>query len=389
MTTASLFHADPAASRQALAAISPTTLQGDVLASVLAVGLFHEDKTVRKDARGLLQAHGPAALGQKLAGDRRRYHTIQNDTKLYKVVQEFSALGVDAALLAVGMVRAFDLQRPLSHEEALSAALRVDGAARGALEAVAHRAEVAFITKSSFPPHLDVLSELVELRVELQSKLKSSDNLDGLVRLGRPVHLTLRTSEVDLSLLRPAASALVGLSAYGCRLKNVSVLSELTALRSLNLERTDLADLSVLKDLPLKMLIVSRSEVTSLAPIAGMTTLEVLRVSHLKVDLAPLAGLSGLRTLELDMTGVNDLGFVAGMPQLEVLGLWGAPLASLDALAGHPSLRHLGLQHLPNRVDPSPLLQIPSLEWVAAVRSITPADKEMLQAARPGLFVSC
>lgn len=98
-----------------------------------------------------------------------------------------------------------------------------------------------------------------------------------------------------------------------------SEISRLSALRVLDLSYTSVSDLAPLASLTaLQSLKLRNTQVTDLIPLAGLSGLQTLDLDSTQVtDLVPLAGLSALQTLYLDSTRVTDL-----RPLLSLNVLW-------------------------------------------------------------------
>lgn len=107
---------------------------------------------------------------------------------------------------------------------------------------------------------------------------------------------------------------------HGTAVSDLSSLGQLAGLTMLYVGRTRVADLGALSRLPLSELSVEHSSVTDLAPLAGITTLQVL---------------------DLSSTQPTDLTPVAGLPHLSSLSLAGVSGVDLEPLAGAASLRRL------------------------------------------------
>jgi hypothetical protein len=99
-------------------------------------------------------------------------------------------------------------------------------------------------------------------------------------------------------------------------------------------------------------------ELTDLAPLAGLTQLQLLALSQTGVtDLTPLAGLTQLQWLELSQTGVTDLTPLAGLTHLQSLLVSQTGVTDLTPLAGLAQLQ--GLYVPQTRVtDLTPLRQL-------------------------------
>ncbi len=107
-------------------------------------------------------------------------------------------------------------------------------------------------------------------------------------------------------------------------------------LEELDLSRTPVSDLAPLAGLSrLRRLYLGGTPVSDLAPLAGLTWLWELDLGGTPVsDLAPLAGLTGLERLDLSGTPVSDLAPLAGLTELKELDLSRTPVSDLAPLAG-------------------------------------------------------
>lgn len=387
-----LFANEPATILVGLRLLGGRELDDRLLADTLALALFHDDKGIRKAARELVLAKAPDTLRGPLAGDRRRYHTVQDSNKIHKALVAFSKLGVDPVALAVAVVRVRAMPENLGESEALTAALRIPGADRPALAALAHLESLAFGIQGSFPQGLEQLRALKELLIESGSTIKSDENVAALASLPNRIHLDVRPRSLDLTHLLPVAERLMGLAvSYTTSVKHPELLPRFSNLEILTLERMDLTDLGHLSSLPLRILRIPRVQATDLSPLAELAgTLKVLDISHVKADLSPLQSLTGLQELNMVQTGVKDLSFVKAMPELRTLDIGNAYRDDLAELAGHPSLEvlHIGYFVREGQVDLSALLEVPKLRAVHGVGTVTPEAAEQLRAARPQLWIS-
>src|SRR5271157_2293461 len=126
------------------------------------------------------------------------------------------------------------------------------------------------------------------------------------------------------------------------RLTDLAPLAGLSALQVLHVSGkvSDLAPLAGLS--ALQTLYVSGPQVTDLAPLAGLFALQNLYASGTQItDLAPLAGLSALQTLYVNDTQVSDLAPLAGLSALQRLDIRNTNVASLAPLAGLSALQTL------------------------------------------------
>ena len=94
----------------------------------------------------------------------------------------------------------------------------------------------------------------------------------------------------------------------------------------------------------LKVLVIDRSEVSDLTPLAGLENLESLSIIKSQVsDLTPLVGLENLRILKLYENRISDITPFADLINLEVLVLGRNQIADISPLAGLVGLQVLEL----------------------------------------------
>ncbi|MBA3936136.1 MAG: hypothetical protein H0X38_01650 [Planctomycetes bacterium] len=170
---------------------------------------------------------------------------------------------------------------------------------------------------------------------------------------GTGLALDLNGSDIaDLSWVK--GLPLIALSLAKTRVTDLGVLTGMP-LRRLDLGETHLRGYAFLKGLPLVELRMWGCDITDLAPLAGMP-LEYLLLGHCAMtDLRPLAGLplkhlflqesavtdlaplAGMALVDLDVgaTPVRDLAPLTGMP-LTFLSIWNCPVTDLRPLAGMP-----------------------------------------------------
>jgi hypothetical protein len=133
---------------------------------------------------------------------------------------------------------------------------------------------------------------------------------------------------------------------YGDRpLANLSLLADLTSLRDLRLDTSNINDLSPLAGLrSLRELHFDETVVSDLSPLSNLGELECLILSGTQVsDLAPLAGLNRLAVLCIDGTQVVDLAPIAGLKHLAGLTLADTRISDLEPLVGLENLVQLFL----------------------------------------------
>ena len=133
----------------------------------------------------------------------------------------------------------------------------------------------------------------------------------------------------DLNVLR-GLRELEHLVLYRMRaLPPLGAVAELPALRKLDLSRSQVQDLSPLRNLVnLRRLLLTGTPVADLAPLAMLGRLEELSVRETQVtDLAPLAMLAGLRALDIGDTQVTDLTPLNDLHNLRTVSAYDASVS--------------------------------------------------------------
>ena len=91
-------------------------------------------------------------------------------------------------------------------------------------------------------------------------------------------------------------------------------------------------------------LYLNHTSVSDLTALSGLSSLRTLELNQTSVsDLTALSGLSSLRTLELTQTSVSDLTALSGLSSLRILELTQTSVSDLSGLSGLSSLLHLYL----------------------------------------------
>lgn len=173
----------------------------------------------------------------------------------------------------------------------------------------------------------------------------------------------------DLSLLAELTE-LRTLRIFGSPASDLSPLAELTALQTLSLRGMNVSDLSPLVRLTaLRNLNLWGTNVSDLSWMARLTALQTLYLGGTSVsDLSSVAELNSLQTLSLSQTKVSDLSPLAGLTAVRVLNLWGTKVTEISPLAGLTALRRLNLRR--TRVsDLSPLAGLTMLRTLSLSRT--------------------
>ncbi len=124
------------------------------------------------------------------------------------------------------------------------------------------------------------------------------------------------------------------------------LLKDLISLRLLDLTGTEVSDIAPLAGLAaLQSLNLMNTKVSDVAPLAGLAALQSLDLMNTQVsDVAPLAGLAALRSLHLMNTQVGDVAPLAGLTALQSLYLTGTRVSDVAPLARLTALKQLDLR---------------------------------------------
>ena len=153
-----------------------------------------------------------------------------------------------------------------------------------------------------------------------------------------------------LTHLPPEIAGLTALQSLDLRhtaVADIAPLAGLTALQILGLSQTSVADIAPLAGLTaLRFLSLIQTAVAELSPLARLTALQHLWLNQTAVaDIAPLAHLTALQFLDLDQTAVADIAPLARLTALQSLGLSQTAVADIAPLAGlGEALEWLSLQ---------------------------------------------
>lgn len=144
---------------------------------------------------------------------------------------------------------------------------------------------------------------------------------------------------------------------------DLSGIENLTALRTLYLQRNNLTDISPLAALPeLRKVILNYNNITDLTPLSGAYWLVNLSaVGNGIADISPLAGISNLLTVNLSNNYISDVTALGRHVRILTLALENNMIADISPLAALPKVEELRLDN--NRIaDISPLAGSASLK---------------------------
>jgi Leucine-rich repeat (LRR) protein len=219
--------------------------------------------------------------------------------------------------------------------------------------------------------------QLADLGIELQplrgaGLVAESRGLEGkdLTKVVRLLGKLRGLRSLDLSRAKVAdVSPLKDLSALGSlvlsdtKVADLAPLKGLIALGNLDLSGTQITDLTPLRGLTaLEGLNLSGTQITDLAPLKDLTALVLLWLSNTRVtELAPLKGLTALQLLDLSNTWVTELAPLKGLTALQFLDLSNTEVTEPAPLKGLTPLETLNLHHT-RVVDLAPLQDLPNLK---------------------------
>jgi hypothetical protein len=160
----------------------------------------------------------------------------------------------------------------------------------------------------------------------------------------------LATDKVKPSVLAAAMPLFkkfkkIGLDLTNTKIDNIDVLSGLTNLKILNLERTDVRNIDALRSLTsLQSLSLDGTKIENIEALKSLTSLQTLSLNRTRVDnIDALKGLTGLQSLGLSLTKVENIDVLKGLIGLQDLGLGYTKVKNIDALRGLVGLQDLFL----------------------------------------------
>lgn len=177
----------------------------------------------------------------------------------------------------------------------------------------------------------------------------------------------------DLETVPPEVATIVGLRTLDLSRTKVSDLEPLkgmTTLESLQLSQTAVSDISPLQRMTaLRRLSLYNTNVTDLAPLSELTAMQYLTLVRTGVsDLSPLQDMIALESLRIDATAVSDLSPVRKMSFLERFSLDGTSVSDLSPLRKIRALRELWLSQTAVS-DLSPLIEITAIQGLRLSRT--------------------
>jgi len=156
----------------------------------------------------------------------------------------------------------------------------------------------------------------------------------------------------------------------GFLLSDLSPLSGLADLQSVNCFDTQVTDLSPLSGLAnLQSVYCFRTQVSDLSPLSGLANLQEVDCSDTQVtDLSPLSGLTNLQSVNCSGTQVTDLSPLSGLANLQSVYCFGTQVTDLSPLSGLANLQSVNCAST-QVIDLSPLSGLANLQEVDCFRT--------------------
>jgi Leucine-rich repeat (LRR) protein len=173
------------------------------------------------------------------------------------------------------------------------------------------------------------------------NQITNIDPIVGLTRLTR-----LQISNNNFADISPAAALtnLTDLYIPSSAITNLEQVANWTKLKRLNIGDNGLTNIYFLHTLTnLNAVWISQNNISDVSVLANFPKMDSLFASHVPAtNFSVLAGSSLLKHVELDYTGVKDIGFVGGLTNLIYLDISGCSVSNLDAVIINAQVGGLG-----------------------------------------------
>lgn len=195
---------------------------------------------------------------------------------------------------------------------------------------------------------ISVLAQCKNLQ-ELILYSKSIDDYAPLSNLPVLNLLSFYGTTIDLQKLSSALSDSQTLKVLGfhvLKIDDPSHISDFHYLEELNIVGCDFSDLTPLEKMTnLTRLFLRGNEITTLAPLSGLITLQWLDASDNEkiTDLCPISNLAQLQTLSMDHCNITDITPLEGLKNLETVTFEANHITDLTPLSNLPSLKEANL----------------------------------------------
>jgi internalin A len=181
---------------------------------------------------------------------------------------------------------------------------------------------------------LDVLKTLAHLETLKLGGVSNVQNIDPLSELTTLKTLDLNGTQVENIDALKKMHDLQELYLANTAVRDVDLLKEMPSLKALVINDTNIENIDVTrKSLLLRTLVLARTHVTNIDALKGLSGLQLLDLTGTKVEnIDALKGLSGLQMLDLIGTKVMNIDALKGLSGLQVLDLTGTKVENIDAL---------------------------------------------------------
>ena len=234
---------------------------------------------------------------------------------------------------------------------------------------------------------LEFAINLIALGLDSNNRIADLSPLSGLNNL---TSLNLWNNNIsDVSPLS-GLNNLILLSLSNNNISDISPLSELISLTDLGLRNNRIADLSPLAGLNnLTSLNLWNNNISDISPLSGLNNLTSLNLSNNNIsDISPLSGLNNLTSLYLWNNNISDISPLSELISLTELSLGANNVSDLSPLSGLNNLTLLSLNSISPIADLSPLSGLNNLTrlslWNNNISDISPLS-ELISLTELGL----
>ncbi|MBN2593125.1 MAG: leucine-rich repeat domain-containing protein [Sedimentisphaerales bacterium] len=173
----------------------------------------------------------------------------------------------------------------------------------------------------------------------------------------------LRTNQIEDITPLSGLTRLKSLDLSNNQISDISALSGMAALETLTLYKNNITDITALSGLSnLTSLDLERNQITNISPLSGLTNLTLLELNSNPIaDTSPLSMLTGLESLSLSRVGLTTIPELTDLPNLKFLDLVGNQITDISGLSGMSAIESVSL--FGNRITSiSALSDVPNLK---------------------------
>jgi|AGTN01.1.fsa_nt_gi Serine/threonine protein kinase len=190
--------------------------------------------------------------------------------------------------------------------------------------------------------------------------------LGDITKLKNLKRLSLGYQEVDDISALSELTGLESLEIYGCPIGNIEVIRGLTKLKHFTLQQCEaVTDISPLAACPgIRELIITECKADDFSALAALGDIEYLHMIGMEPEkFLPYLQGKKVRQLKIVYASLSSISQLAGIEGLEDLTIDDVQLQSLEGIEGLTSLKHISLRGAA-RLDLAPLAELPFLETV-------------------------